>query len=597
MVFESIDWLIIIAFLVLSLSIGIFYRKQASGSLSDFFLGGRNLPWYVAGLSMVATTFAADTPLWVTEVIAQHGISGNWLWWNMLAGGMLTTFFFARLWRKANILTELEFIELRYGNWPAKILRAFRSVYLGIFMNVIIIAWVNYALLTILKIFFNIESEGPWWQNELYWYILLAMIFVAIYSSLSGLIGVAMTDAIQFFIAMISCIILAVFVLDDPAIGGIAGLQEKLPAWRFEFFPKIGSAGEGVEVFSIGIASFLTFSLVQWWASWYPGAEPGGGGYIAQRMMSAKSEKDAVWASLFFQIAHYCLRPWPWIIVALCALVLYPDLSPEEPGQGFVLIMRDYLPAGLKGLLFVAFISAYMSTISTQLNWGASILTNDLYRRFIKSDDRFESEEKAQKHYVFVGRLFTAVLMLIAFLVTTRIQTIDAAAKFLIQCGAGLGLVLILRWYWWRINAWSEITASLAPIVGYILANYVFEWAFPNNFLFTVAFSMICWIPVTFLTKAESDNKLKSFFERVKPEGWWPKRISGEGSRVKLNRNLLLCWISGLIGTYSVLFGIGYLLFFSYAKAVTWMAIGLVSFISLYLLMRSTKGDPQPDQQ
>lgn len=597
MVFEWIDWLIIAAFLGLSLGIGIFYQKRASSSLADFFLGGRNLPWYVAGLSMVATTFAADTPLWVTEVIAQHGVSGNWLWWNMLAGGMLTTFFFARLWRKANILTELEFIEMRYGGWPARLLRGFRSVYLGVFMNVIIIAWVNYALLTILQIFFGLESSGPWWENELYWYILLAMIFVVIYSSLSGLIGVAMTDTVQFFIAMISCIILAVFVLDSPEIGGVDGLKSKLPEWRFKFFPSIGNTAEGVEVFSIGVASFLTFSLVQWWASWYPGAEPGGGGYIAQRMMSARSEKDAVWASLFFQIAHYCLRPWPWIIVALCALVLYPDLSTEDAGQGFVLIMRDYLPAGLKGLLFVAFISAYMSTISTQLNWGASLLTNDLYRRFMKSEDKFESEEEAQKHYVKIGRVITSVLMLIAFFVTTRIETIDAAAKFLIQCGAGLGLVLILRWYWWRINAWSEIAASVAPIVGYVLANYFLEFEFPYNFLFTVLFSLIVWVPVTFLTRAEPFEKLRSFYQKVEPGGWWPERFQTDTTRGQWSLKPLFSWISALLGTYSVLFGIGYLIFKDYAESTVWLGIGGVSFVVLYLLMRTTKESQSQDQR
>jgi len=557
--------------------------------MDDFFLGGRNLPWYIAGLSMVATTFAADTPLWVTEVIAQHGISGNWLWWNMLAGGMLTTFFFAKLWRKANILTELEFIEIRYGGWPAKLLRAFRSVYLGVFMNVIIIAWVNYALMTILKIFFDIDDTGPWCQSELYLYMFLAMLFVAVYSSLSGLLGVAVSDSIQFFIAMISCVLLAIFVLDSPEIGGIVGLQEKLPAWRFDFFPRLGDATDGVEVFSIGVASFLTFAMVQWWASWYPGAEPGGGGYIAQRMMSTKTEKDALWASLFFQIAHYCIRPWPWIIVGLCALVLYPNLPASESGSGFVLIMRDYLPAGLKGLLFVAFISAYMSTISTQLNWGASILTNDLYKRFIRNEDRFGSVKEAQRHYVLIGRLITLGLMLIAFLVTTRIETIDGAAKFLIQCGAGLGLVLILRWYWWRINAWSEITATIAPILGYVIANYFLELSFPYNFLFTVLVSLLCWIPVTFMTAPESNEKLRSFYERVKPGGWWGRiRQSDRVDRNK-NKTLFFSWISALIGTYSFLFATGYLIFLKYQQFIGYGILTLVSFYILWRLNRSTK--------
>ena len=294
---EWIDWLIIVAYLALALGIGFWFKGSASKSLSDFFLGGRKFPWYLAGVSMVATTFAADTPLWVTEKIAQHGISGNWLWWNMLIGGMLTTFFFAKLWRRAEILTELEFIEFRYSGKAAAFLRGFKSVYMGIFLNAVIIGWVNTALATILMSFFDIP------ESETIYYLIAAMLIVLVYSSLSGLIGVAVTDFIQFFIAMAGCIILAVVVLQTEEVGGISGLKEKLPAWRLDFFPKIGdgTATDQIGTYSIGVAAFLTFGLVQWWASWYPGAEPGGGGYIAQRMMSAKSEKDAIYATLFFR--------------------------------------------------------------------------------------------------------------------------------------------------------------------------------------------------------------------------------------------------------------------------------------------------------
>ncbi|MGY8953977.1 MAG: sodium:solute symporter family transporter, partial [Flavobacteriales bacterium] len=297
---ENIDWIIIVVYLAISVYIGYYFKEQAGKSLTDFFLGGRNMPWYVAGISMVATTFAADTPLWVTEVIAQHGISGNWLWWNMLIGGMLTTFFFSKLWRRANILTELEFIELRYGGAPAKFLRGFKSVYMGLFLNVIIIGWVNFALMTILVVFFDIPGYDhtiPFYENQVLWYIGGAMVLVAFYSSLSGLKGVAITDTMQFFIAMIGCIVMAWYVLDTPEIGGIAGLKAKLPAWRFDFFPHLDTTGgviETIGTYSITVGAFLTFGLVQWWASWYPGAEPGGGGYVAQRMMSTKNEKDSL---------------------------------------------------------------------------------------------------------------------------------------------------------------------------------------------------------------------------------------------------------------------------------------------------------------
>lgn len=590
MVLQTLDWIIIAVYFALSLFIGFWYREQAGKSLTDFFLGGRNMPWYVAGISMVATTFAADTPLWVTEVIAQHGISGNWLWWNMLIGGMLTTFFFSKLWRRANILTELEFIELRYGGAPARFLRGFKSVYMGLFLNVIIIGWVNFALMTILSVFFDIPSYDhtiPFYQNEVLWYIGGAMLLVAFYSSLSGLKGVAITDTMQFFIAMTGCIVMAFFVLDSPEIGGITGLKEKLPAWRFDFFPNLetgGSVADKIGTFSISVGAFLTFGLVQWWASWYPGAEPGGGGYVAQRMMSTRSEKESLWATLFFQIAHYCLRPWPWIIVGLCALVLYPDLQQDQAGKGFVLIMRDYLPAGLKGLLLVAFLSAYMSTISTQLNWGASFLTNDLYKRFIKTEDDFESDENAQHHYVRIARIFTLLIMVTAFFVTTQINTIDAAAKFLIQAGAGLGMVLILRWYWWRINAWSEISASLAPMLGYGLANYYFELEFPGSFIATVLFTTVIWLIVTFTTAAESSELLTNFYKRIQPPGWWG---SFKNDTVTQSvSGLVFSWIAAIVMTYSVLFFMGYLIFGNTLLSLVWLSVAIVSGFTLVKSMK-----------
>jgi SSS family solute:Na+ symporter len=584
MTLAFLDWIIIVAYLILAFGIGFLYKNQASKSLSDFFLGGRNLPWYIAGISMVATTFAADTPLWVTEVIAQHGVSGNWLWWNMLIGGMLTTFFFAKLWRRAEVVTELEFIELRYSGKPAAFLRGFKSVYMGIFLNAIVIGWVNVALASILKVFFDIPDE------IVIWVIAGAMVFVAIYSTLSGLLGVAMTDFAQFFIAMAGCIILAIVVLNTDKVGGITGLKAQLPAWRFNFFPKIntGSVAEDIGTFSVTVAAFLTFGLVQWWASWYPGAEPGGGGYIAQRMMSAKDEKNAIYATLFFQVAHYCLRPWPWIIVGLCTLVLYPDLPIEDAGQGFVMAMKDYLPPGLKGLLLVAFLSAYMSTISTQLNWGSSYLTNDLYKRFFKQSKENETEEDEQKDYVQKARLFTVLIMLVALFATTQISSIDTAAKFMIECGAGLGMVLILRWYWWRINAWSEITASIAPFLGYFIANYLLALDYPFNFLFTVGFSTICWLIATFVTVPTDEETLQNFYNKVKPDGGWSKFRKPEDPKTKL-APLFICWISSIVMVYSILFSIGDFIFLNFENAVLEFSIAVISFLLLRFQLKRTR--------
>lgn len=573
-----IDWLIIGAFIVISISISLYYRQRASKDISEFFLGGRNLPWYVAGISMVATTFAADTPLAVTELVAQNGISGNWLWWCFLAGGMLTTFFFARLWRRAEVLTEVELIELRYSGVEAAILRGFKSVYLGLFMNCLIIGWVNVALMSILQVFFELSDQ------DALMYTAIAMLVAAGYSTLSGLWGVAVTDVVQFTIAMIGTVALAFFVLDAPQVGGVAGLKEQLPSWSLEFFPRIGEGTDGASALTIGIGAFLAYASVQWWASWYPGAEPGGGGYIAQRMMSAKDEKHSIFATLFFQIAHYCLRPWPWIIVGLCTLVLYPELSPADKKLGYVMAMRDFLPDGMKGLLLVAFLAAYMSTISTQLNWGSSYLVNDLYKRFMKPD-------ATQKQLVSVSRLVTLLVTAIALGITTQINSISGVWSFIIECGAGLGLVLILRWYWWRINAWSEIAATIAPFIAYAVSKWVCGMEFPNSFFITVGFTTITWLVVTFITKPSSDEVLINFYNKVKPDGAWePVRQMAGGQPFKSNvPNLIICWLSAISFTYSILFLTGKLIFMEWNDALMWLGVSVLSFIILRMFVLKTR--------
>jgi SSS family solute:Na+ symporter len=590
---ESIDWIIIAAYFVLSLGIGLWYSKRAGKNSSEFFLGGRNMPWYLAGISMVATTFAADTPLAVNELVVQNGISGNWIWWSALTGGMLTTFFFARMWRRAEVLTELEFIELRYGGKQAAFLRGFKAVYLGLIMNVLIIGWVNVALMTILKVMFGLPDD------QVLLYTGIAMVITAFYSSLSGLWGVAVTDAVQFLIAMAGCIILAVIVVNSDKIGGIDGLKAQLAdkPWAFDFFPSIGNNGAAGGAYSITMLTFLAFVGVQWWSSWYPGAEPGGGGYVAQRMMSAKNEKHAIFATLFFQIAHYALRPWPWIIVGLCCLVLYPGL--ETPRDGYVMAMNDFLPAGLKGMLLVAFLAAYMSTISTQLNWGASYLVNDLYKRFKRPESTFANVDAAEKHYVLAGRVVTILIMGVALWVTQFITSISGVWAFIMECGAGLGLVLILRWYWWRINAWSEIAATLAPFVAYAVCKFGIEgnlvtgsellWWQGNKitFFITVIFTTIAWLVVTFLTKPEDDKTLSNFYNKVRPMGNWGKFTLP--ANVGKPGYLVICWLSSIVMIYSTLFFIGKLIFKEYNEAGIYAAVIVVSFIVLRYASMKTK--------
>lgn len=563
----TLDWGIIIGFLVLILGVGISYTRQASKDMESFFLGGRNMHWLLAGVSMVATTFAADTPLAVAEIVSKDGIAGNWLWWNFLAGGMLTTFFFARLWQRSGVLTEVELIELRYSGKPAQFLRGFKAIYLGVFMNTVIIAWVNVALQSLLIVFFDFSNETA------LLYTGAAMLLAATYASFSGLIGVAVTDAIQFCVAMVGCIALAYFVLAAPEVGGIAGLKESLTNQNpniLNFLPTIGETDTLGTTLGLSFVGFFAYAGFQWWACWYPGAEPGGGGYVAQRMMSTRSDKDAVYATLFFQIAHYCIRPWAWIIVGLAAVVLYPDIAAGDERLGYVYAMRDYLPAGWKGLLLVAFLAAYMSTISTQLNWGAGYLVNDVYKRFIQKD-------KAPKHYILISRLSTLLLMILGLVISMFLDSISDAWKIIMQAGAGLGLVLILRWYWWRINAWSEIAATLAP---FLLAPVMWYYKIDDAIaLITIAlFTTVVWLLVTFATKPEPDSTLRPFWEKVHGAENGNYKLTSPAFASNL-KSLLACWIFALIMTYSILFLTGKFILQEYGTA---FALFLLAASSLY---------------
>jgi len=495
-----LDWAVIAAYFAINLGIGLWYRKRATGSTEEFFVSGRNVSWWLAGTSMVATTFAADTPLAVTGLVAAYGIAGNWLWWNMLLSSMLTVFFFARLWRRAGVLTDVEFAEIRYAGRPAAFLRGFRALYLGLPINCIILGWVNLAMVKILLIIFpdlTLQAIGiadP--KISALAVVFGIMLVTALISTLSGLWGVLVTDLFQFVLKMGMVIVLAWFSVR--AVGGMDALQLKLRAMDaarggagsvLSFTPDVGSAW-------MPMIAFFVYLAVSWWATWYPGAEPGGGGFVAQRIFCARDEKHSLLATLWFSVAHYAIRPWPWILTALASLVLYPTLADKE--SGFVKAMADpnVFPPALAGLMIAAFAAAYMSTVATQFNWGASYLVNDFYRRFLV-------REASDRHYVRASQVATIILMLCSSVATYYQNSIAGAWKFLLAIGAGTGSVFILRWFWWRINAWSEVVAMAASFVVSLVLQFVvrLDSNDPTQFAWTVLITVACstaaWLTAT----------------------------------------------------------------------------------------------------
>ena len=590
----ALDWTIVAAVLAGSLGVAAFYARRASQDTGEFFAGGRSMPWWLAGTSMVATTFAADTPLFVAEVIAVSGISGNWVWWNGAIGGMLTVFFFARLWQRSGVLTDVEFVELRYDGAAAAWLRGIKSVYFGLVMNAAIIGWVTLAMESVISVLFpemTLFGQTSFTLLGLevsaaFATVGLLMLLVGVYSLLSGLTGIVVTDAAQFTLAMIGSIALAWFALDLPQVGGLSGLIAQVDPDRLSFFPAFGEANASeAGLFVITVLAFVAYFGVQWWASWYPGSEPGGGGYIAQRMLSTRSEEDSVFATLWFTVANYCLRPWPWILVGLCAVVLYPGL--EAPREGYVMVMKETLPPGLLGLLFAAFLAAFMSTISTQLNWGTSYLVNDLYARFVRRD-------ASPKHYVLVSRVLTFVLALFGFLVATRLESIGQAWGLVLSASAGLGLVLILRWYWWRITAWSELVATVVPILLVVLqlagVPVPFLTAdFPENLFGIVAITTVCWVAATFLLPSTRAETLDAFYRRTRPggPGWGP--VAARNVDVVPDSGLgrlAVRWLVGIVVVYASLFGLGWLLLGSPAQGVVAL---LVAALALAFLVRDLR--------
>lgn len=561
MLLNLVDWLTIGAYFLFNILIGLYYRKRATVSTEDYFVGGRKVSWWLAGTSMVATTFAADTPLAVTGLVASHGIAGNWLWWNMLMSGMLTVFFYARLWRRAGVLTDVEFAEIRYSGRPAAFLRGFRALYLGLPINCIIMGWVNLAMVKILVLIFGITKV------QALWIVFGIMVLTAMISTLSGLWGVLVTDMFQFVLKMGMMIVLAWFAIR--AVGGMSALKDKL--LQLDALRAAGDGGHGsILSFTPDIGSvwmpmltFVVYLAVNWWATWYPGAEPGGGGYIAQRILCAKDEKNSLLATLWFNIAHYAVRPWPWILTALCSLVLYPSLADKE--SGFIVTIMDpgVFPAALRGLMIAAFAAAYMSTIGTQLNWGASYLVNDFYRRFLVRGRR-------EKHYVAVSQAATLLIMVVSCAVSYYQDSIAGAWKFLIAIGAGTGSVLILRWFWWRINAWSEVLAMVSSFLVSLLLQIHFKMnnddplQFAWIVLITVFCSTVVWLAATFATAPEKEDTLIAFYRRVRPGAsfWGPIARKTPDIIVRNDgaRNLL-DWICGCLLVYMTLFGVGKLIF------------------------------------
>jgi SSS family solute:Na+ symporter len=559
----ALDWVLVAAYFAASLLIGVYYTRRAGASTGEFFLSGRSLPWWLAGTSMVATTFAADTPLAVAGLVATNGVAGNWIWWSAALGSTLTVFLFARLWRRAGIMTDVELAELRYSGRPAAALRGFRAVYLGLPINCVIMGWVNLAMAKILAVTLG-------WDRLTAVFVSLAV--TGAYSALSGLWGVVVTDFFQFALAMGGSIALAVFALGLPEVGGVAGLRERLPDSAFSFLPAVGDAGApgATLTLALPLVSFLTYVGVQWWASWYPGQEPGGGGYIAQRMMSARDERHSFFATLLFTLAHYCLRPWPWILVGLASVVLYPGLADKE--AGYAMVLRDHLPAGWRGLLLAAFFAAYMSTIATHLNWGTSYLVSDFYRRFVRP-------AAGERHLVWVSRVTTLLLMAASGAVTFYLETIRQAWEFVLESGAGIGLVLILRWYWWRVNAWSEIAAMVAPAAGFFFLKTFTGLAFPYTLLVLVAWTTACWLAVTFLTPAEPLDHLVAFYRRVRPGGpGWSRIAAAAGAPPpEPIAGLFLDWVAGWVLVYATLFGTGAALLGPWPRALPYAAVAVAA--------------------
>ncbi len=606
------DWVVIVGYLLVNLAIGIYYRRRAGGNTEEFFVSGRDVSWWLAGTSMVATTFAADTPLFVCGVVARQGIAGNWIWWGFCVGGMLTVFFFARYWRRAEILTDVQFCEVRYGGNPAAFLRGFKSIYLGLFMNCFILGWVTRAMVSIITVilgpmiakgrvldlgFLGHYTLGDPGSTALAICVFIIIPFTGIYTFIGGLWGVLVTDLFQFILKMAMIVVLAWVAVVK--IGGMHSLEAHLQVIRNNvqatgvttsdptaFLPNFGQGWVSSALWTLPVLTFIVYLGMQWWLAWYPGAEPGGGGYVAQRMFSAKDEKNSLGATLWFNIAHYALRPWPWIVTALVAIVVYSPnggLHPSaafaaNPEQGYVMVLRDFLPPALRGVMVAAFLAAFMSTVGTQLNWGCSYLVNDLYKRFLVRNS-------TERHYVLVSRVITVLLVLASGYTAAQLKSIGAGWELVLNVGFGTGAVYILRWYWSRINAWSEISAMIvAAAVTIGLRHVTFSGndalVYAKSTLITGGITTVAWIIVTFLTPAESDATLVAFYRRVHPTVYGWKRIAElvpELPPVKDVASNAFSWVMGVVLVYGCLFGIGKLVFEQWGEGILLLAVAAIA--------------------
>jgi len=593
-----VDWAAIAGYLLITLILGLYFRGRSGKSTEDYFVSGRDVSWWLAGTSMVATTFAADTPLAVTGLVYANGVAGNWLWWSFLPSGMMTVFLFARLWRRSGLITDVQFAEMRYQGKPAAFLRGFRAVYLGFLMNCLILGWVTKAMVNIIS-----TSMGMSDGKALAICVLFLMPFTGIYVSLGGLWGVLWTDLFQFVLKM--AIVISVAWYGVHAVGGMPQLLAALAAKRSAvgtgasditgLLPDFSRGLTGEALWTLPVITFVVHLAVQWWAFWYPGAEPGGGGYIAQRIFSARDERHGLLSVLWFNLAHYALRPWPWILTALAAVVLYPNL--EQPERGYMLVATRQTPHALLGILLAGFMAAFMSTVATQLNWGTSYLVADFYRRFLKKDG-------TEPHYVNVSRLVTLFLVVAAALVSVQLGSVSEGWKIVLELGAGTGGVYLLRWYWWRVNAWSEISAMFAALVTTITLHSSALWMalagrpkpfsgsdpviFAKTTLCTTGITTLVWLAVTLLTPAEPAETLVNFYRKVRPQitGWKPvaELAGNEPVTRDLGRNLL-SWLLGCLLIYSALFSIGELCFGRFGPGSLFALVAIVSALVISRLM------------
>ena len=589
---RALDYAIILAFFAITLSIGFYASKSSGKSSSEFFLSGRSMPWWLLGISMVATTFSTDTPNLVTDIVRTNGVAGNWVWWAFLLTGLLTVFIYARLWRKSNVNTDLEFYELRYGGAPARFLRGFRAIYLGVIFNVITMSAVTLAAIKIGGIMLGLEP----WQT-----VLIAGLVTVIFSAIGGFKGVVYTDFILFFVAMGGTIGAAYYLVNIPEVGGLENLLSNPNVKdKLRMIPELDDTEALITLIIIPLA-------VQWWSSWYPGSEPGGGGYIAQRMLSAKNGKHAIAATFFFNIMHYAVRPWPWILVALASIVVFPDLQSLQ--QAFPIISDDKLghdlaysamltklPTGLLGLVLTSLVAAYMSTISTQLNWGSSYIVYDFYKERI-------NPKASEKRLVAVGRISTVVLMVLSAALALLLQNALQLFEILLVFGAGTGLIFILRWFWWRINAWSEITAmfvsgilslvlKLTPLGDYLFAGdggLLPSWSEYPMVVFTTT---LVWVAATYLTRPEHDEVLLGFCEKIRPGGpGWSKIVrKGKSEGVVLENGEdwsvpsgILAMLLGTVLIYSCLFAVGHWIYGEWVLAGALTVLAIISAICLIL--------------